>query len=359
MTDQAKTLVILSPGFPENEADTTCIPPQQVFVRNLKQNYPSLNIIVLAFQYPFFAGEYQWHGITVIAFGGKSRGRFYRMKNWIRVWLCLQKLKKRHSLLGLLSFWMGECAFVGSRFARRNNLKHFCWILGQDARLWNKYFKWIRPQADSLIALSDFIAREFYKNYKIKPASVIPVGIDSSIFGTALPTGRDIDIMGAGSLIPLKQYVLFIDAVRYLKDEFPNVKAVICGDGPEFESLQAMIKNLHLEDNVQLMGEQSHNAVLALMQRSKIFVHTSAYEGFGVVCLEALYAGAQVVSFVHPMDAEISNWHFTDIPGYMIKKVSELLRDPDIDHSPVLPYPVSESNKAIMDLFGYKESIIA
>lgn len=359
MSDRAKTLVILSPGFPENEADTTCIPPQQVFVRNLKQNYPSLNIIVLAFQYPFSPGEYQWNGVTVVTFGGRNRGRVFRVRNWIRVWLYLQKLNKTSKLIGLLSFWMGECALLGSRFAKRNNLKHFCWVLGQDARLWNKYFKWIRPQAESLVALSDFIAKEFYKNYKIKPANVIPVGIDPSDFSIQENTERDIDIMGAGSLIPLKQYFLFVDAVRYLKDEFPNLKAVICGAGPEFEPLQAMIKSLHLENNIQLLGEQSHSAVLAMMQRSKIFVHTSAYEGFGVVCLEALYAGAQVVSFVHPMDAEIPNWHFTNIPGYMIKKVRELLKDPGIDHSLVLPYPVSESARSMMALFGYNEATIS
>jgi len=358
MSDRVKTLVILSPGFPKNEADSTCVPPQQIFVRNLKKNFPSLNIIVLAFQYPFSAAEYQWDGVTVIAFGGKNRGRIFRMRNWVRIWLCLRKLNAKYELIGLLSFWMGECAFLANRFAKRNNIKHFCWILGQDARLWNKYFKWIKPQGEYLIALSDFIAKEFYKNYKITPAHVIPVGIDPALFNTPASAERDIDIMGAGSLIPLKQYYLFVDAVRYLKDELPNIRTIICGNGPEFEPLQAMIKRLHLENNVELAGELSHPAVLAMMQRSKIFVHTSSYEGLGVVCLEALYAGAQVVSFVHPMDADIKNWHFTKVPGYMIKVVRELLRDPNTDHSQVLPYPVSESAKAMMKLFDYSEAAI-
>lgn len=359
MSEQVKTLIILSPGFPANEADSTCVPPQQIFVKNLKQNFSSLNIIVLAFQYPFAAAEYQWNGVTIVAFGGKNRGRVFRMRNWIRISLYLQKLNKQHQLIGLLSFWMGECAFVANRFAKRNGLKHFCWILGQDARLWNKYFKWIKPQKEYLIALSDFIAKEFHRNYKITPANVIPAGIDPTLFDTSKPVVRDIDILGVGSLIPLKQYFIFVDAVRYLKDEFPNIRAIICGNGPEFEPLQNMIKSLRLESNVELVGELSHPAVLAIMQRSKIFVHTSAYEGFGVVCLEALYAGAQVVSFVHPMDAEIKNWHFTNVPGYMIKTVGELLRNPGIDHSPVLPYPVSESARAMMKLFDYSEATIS
>ena len=46
------TLIILSPGFAANEEDTTCLPPQQVFVKALNRNFPSLQIIILAFQYP-------------------------------------------------------------------------------------------------------------------------------------------------------------------------------------------------------------------------------------------------------------------------------------------------------------------
>jgi hypothetical protein len=36
MNNERKTFVILSPGFPENEADSTCLPLQQSFIRSLK-----------------------------------------------------------------------------------------------------------------------------------------------------------------------------------------------------------------------------------------------------------------------------------------------------------------------------------
>lgn len=356
MTKQ-DTLVILSPGFPENEADTTCIPAQQVFVRNLKKNFPALNIVVLAFQYPFTSSRYRWWGVTVFSFGGKNRGGVFRLLVWIRVWLKLRKLKRKHRLVGLLSFWMGECTLVASRFARWHKVKHFSWVLGQDAKLWNKYFDRIKPRAGSLIALSDFIAAEFNRNYDIRPAHAIPVGIDPAMFN--LPaTERDIDVLGAGSLIPLKQYFLLVNIVGVLRETRPGIKAIICGDGPEMESLRTMVRNLGLESNITLMGELEHKDVLDMMGRAKIFVHTSAYEGFGVVCLEALYAGAQVVSFVKPMDAEIRNWHFAHMQDDMLKIVKGLLDDPGIDHTPVIPYLADDSSKAIMDLFGYNEATI-
>jgi glycosyltransferase involved in cell wall biosynthesis len=358
MIDTTKTLLILSPGFPKDESDTTCVPAQQIFVKNLKQNFPELNIIVLAFEYPFFSGEYDWHNVKVMAFGGRNRSRLFRLQNWVRIWLSLQKLKKQYNIIGLLSFWMGECALIGNTFAKRNNLKFYCWILGQDARLWNKYFKWIKPKAGSLIALSDFIAKEFNKNYSITPANVIPIGVDPALFKPA--TGeRDIDILGAGSLIPLKQYFLLINIVNFLRDSFPDIKAVICGDGPEMESLRIMVRTLKLENNVTLMGELPHTSVLALMQRAKIFVHTSAYEGFGVVCLEALYAGAHVVSFVRPMDANIKNWHFAYLQDDMLKIITRLLKESAQNHTPVSPYLVNDSNKSVMNLFDYKEEAVS
>ena len=80
------------------------------------------------------------------------------------------------------------------------------------------------------------------------------------------------------------------------------VKAVLIGEGPERMKLQSLITALGLQSNISLTGELSHPEVLQWMQRTKIFLHPSSYEGFGVVCIEALHAGAHVISFVKPMD---------------------------------------------------------
>ncbi len=353
--NKGDTLIVLTPGFPANEDDSTAVPAQQVFVRNLKQNFPQVNIIVLAFQYPYSASEYQWNGIKVISFGGRNRGNMFRIFNWTRVRRKLRQLNRQYHIIGLLSFWMGECALIGSRFAKKNKLRHYSWILGQDAKPWNKYFNYIEPNADELIALSDFIADEFDRNYQVRPAHVITTGIDPAMFGTH-NSERDIDILGAGSLIPLKQYYLLVNIVSILHYTFPNVKAAICGKGPEMEPLKIMIKNLDLQDNVTLVGELPHIEVLKLMQRTKVFVHPSAYEGFGVVCLEALYAGAQVVSFVRPMNAAIKNWHFAYMQDDMVEIIKGLLEETGLNHNSVAPHLVRDSNLTMMRLFDYNEA---
>lgn len=345
-----RTLVILTPGFPKCESDTTCIPDRQIFVRILKKNFPLINIVVLAFQYPFEAKNAKWHGMDVICFNGRNKGKLSRLFTWYHVWKALRELNRKYELIGLLSFWIGECSFIGKLFARSCLLPHYCWILGQDAKKGNKYVKFIRPENNQLIALSDSLAAEFYKNYDVMPGHVIPNGIAPSLYPFKnFP--RDIDVLGAGSLIPLKQYDIFLSMVSEIKGHFPSVKAIIAGKGPEAKKLSELAESMGLEKNVLLAGERPHEELLLLMQRSRVFLHTSLYEGFSSVCLEALYGGAQVVSFCQPMNIHLEHWHVVNDQEEMLQKALDILNDPFVDHSPRIPYVMDENAKRLMALY--------
>jgi glycosyltransferase involved in cell wall biosynthesis len=350
MKIKPETLVILSPGFPANEADTTCMPPQQIFVKALREICPGLNIVVLSFHYPFYADEYNWHGVKVFALGGKDKGQLFRLFTWVKAWFLLKRLNKSYQLMGLLSFWFGECALVGSYFATQYKLNHYSWVLGQDAKRGNKYFKWIKPKGESLIALSDFIAKEIKRNYGILSQQVIPIGIDTSLFGPA-PLKRDIDILGAGSLIPLKQYHLFIETVSSIKKEFPHIKAVICGKGSQMDQLKTLATLKGLNDNLTFAGELPHPEVLALMQRSKVFLHTSNYEGYGAVLSEALYAGAHVVSFCKPMNKDFRHHHVVKNQEEMNAEVLKVIKNKHTEHDPVLTCTIQQIAKNVISLF--------
>ena len=120
----------------------------------------------------------------VIPFNGRNKGKLYRLLLWMRVWKQLNVLKKQHELIGLFSFWYGECALIGKLFGKRNRIKHVTWLLGQDAREGNKYVKLLHPHPDELVALSDFTAKEFERNYAVQPAYIITNGIDPHFPGT-------------------------------------------------------------------------------------------------------------------------------------------------------------------------------
>lgn len=344
------TLVILTPGFAANEADSTCLPMQQSFVRTIVEKYRHVKVVVISFHYPYATGEYQWHGLSVFSFNGQNRGGIRRLFIRRKVMACLRQLHRTERLIGLLSFWYNECAAVGEKFGRENGVNHFCWLLGQDARAGNKYVRSVSISPDHLIALSDFIRAEFRRNYRMQPVNVIPPGINPGHYQTS-NSAKDIDLIGVGSLIPLKQYDQFILAVAEIRKSFPFVRAVLVGEGPEKSKLQQMIRKHSLQNNLQLVGECSHGDVTQFMNRSKVFLHPSSYEGFGVVCLEALYSGAQVVSYVQPMEQRIDGWHIVGSLQEMVQQSISILQASS-QYEQKLVVPMDETVGRIMQLFS-------
>ena len=348
MNKDNKTLVILTPGFAKDETDSTCLPLQQQLVKTLNEINPGLNVIILSFNYPFHTKKYAWFNTTVIPFNNKSRG-LHKLLLRQKVNSTLKKIHKATPITGLLSFWYGECAAIGSKFANKHGLKHFCWILGQDAKKENKYPRRSRLNPDELVALSDFLQGEFEKNHGIKPRHLIPAGIDTKLFTTEKE--KDIDMLAVGSLIPLKQYDIFVETVAEIKKQIPGIKAMLIGKGPEKDRLQKLTIQLGLQSNIILTGELPYHEVIERMQRAKVFLHPSSYEGFSGVCLEALYAGAHVVSFCKAMKREIEQWHIVSSHEEMAQKAITIVGDKTTVYKRVIFYTINEVAKKMTALF--------
>jgi len=358
MNKKIKTWIILTPGFPKDEDDTTCLPFLQQFVREMDHQFPGLRIVILAFDYPFKTEAFQWHRHEVIPFNGWKKSKPQKALKWLRVWRTMKKIKRNSELAGVLSLWCTECALLGNRFAKRNGLLHFCWIQGQDAKKQNKYVRWIKPRVSELIAISNFLQTEFEKNHDIRPGHVIPVGINPEEFPVQ-DLEREIDILGVGSLIQLKQYELFVESVYELRKSYPGIKAMLCGKGTEAGHLQRLIEKYELQNSIMLTGELPHEEVLRLMKRSRVFLHPSNYEGLGVVCIEALYAGCHVISFVQPIHYDIEQWHIVQTKEAFTGLAAAILQNPSTQYRSVLTFTARESVEKIMQLYHYSESVIS
>lgn len=370
-----KALVILTPAWPADESPVNWVTTQQLFVRTVKESYPDRKVLVLSFYYPYTTASYEWHGIPVSSFNGTRYRKVRHILFWQRIWKELSAIRRENEVVGIFSFWCGECALIGHYYGRRYGIRHYCWLCGQDARPSNKLVKFIRPRPDELIAMSDFLVDEFQRNHGIRPGHMIPNGIDPGEFGPgrSLPEGwskltdgspvlpnrgfgegpaeRTIDILGVGTLSRFKQYDLLVGIIRSLQSSLPAIKGVHCGEGEDKEWIQTLIKEAGMEAHFSLLGETPHREVLGYMQRTKVLLHTSDYEGFGVVCLEALYAGAHVISFVKPMKEDIPHWHIVRTPGEMMAKAREILLAEDTDYTPVCPYLMKDTVKKILTLF--------
>jgi len=347
-----KTIAILTPGFPENEQDTTCLPAVQNFILELRKVKPEVIIKIISLQYPFNKGVYFWNGIEVFCLGGKNRGHIFVYFLRIKAYNYICSIHKQNPLAGILSLWMTDTAVIGQKFHKQFNTPHFIWMHGQDARMGNKHVETIKPQASQIIAISHFLQTEFQKNYGIQPGHVIENGIIETEFPELNKGERTIDVCGVGNLTPLKNYKLFIEIISDLKLVNPLINAVIIGEGVEMNDLQDEISKRGLEKNITLMGKLPHLQVLDVMNKSKVFLHTSSYEGNSGVLIEALYSGCIAVSRQSLSNVEVKNLVIGETKQELITGVKTILAKRDLVHERVLFNSMNESAKKIANLFS-------
>ena len=107
----------------------------------------------------------------------------------------------------------------------------------------------------------------------------------------------DTDFVFLGRLCKQKDPMLFLDAFEKCKAYNSNVSAVIMGDG----DLAFAVKSRCVKLGVTFTGRVDVNEIQEWFTRSKVFVMSSEYEGFGFVLIEALDAGLTVVSVDCPV----------------------------------------------------------
>jgi len=287
---------MLVPGFPAKEAETDCLPAVQNFVKALARRNPNISVHVVSFHYPFAAGVYTWNGVRVCALAGRNKAFPMRFRTWLRAIAYVRRLIKAENVIALHSFWLAECSYVAAWLARMTGARHIATICGQDALSDNPYLKRLRFDRMTITAGSSRAAAAFHQSTGFLVNHVIPAGLDAEALTPPDETAeRPIDILGVGSLIPIKDYRSFIDVVAALAGGRSSLRCVILGEGPERPSLESQIKERRLQDVVRLAGHVSREEVLKTMRHANILLHTSRYEGQGYVFLEALAAGMRVV----------------------------------------------------------------
>lgn len=91
-----------------------------------------------------------------------------------------------------------------------------------------------------------------------------------------------------------KDYETLLKSFKRLKDNGIEQKLYIIGDGPSKKTIENLIKNYKLENLVFLLGRMKNPYIW--LKNSNFFIHSSKFEGFGLVLVEAGYSGKAVIS---------------------------------------------------------------
>ena len=155
--------------------------------------------------------------------------------------------------------------------------------------------------ARRLIAISDAV-REFLVRAGHDPRKVVTIryGLDELPAAPSRPTPEEAGIpagaplaLAVGRLIEQKDHATLLRAFALVHAEQPDAHLAILGAGPLESDLRALVDELGLDGAVTLPGRTE---IRDWLGRADVFVHSSRWEGFGIVLLEAMLAGLPVVA---------------------------------------------------------------
>ena len=153
----------------------------------------------------------------------------------------------------------------------------------------------------AIIAISDAV-RAFHIRAGLPAAKLVTIhyGLDELPSAPSeltpeeagIPAGAPL-VLAIGRLIEQKDHATLLDAFALVQRDHPDARLAILGWGRLEAATKARVHALGLDDAVLLPGRVEPSAWLA---RAEVFAHSSRWEGFGIVLLEAMLAGLPVVA---------------------------------------------------------------
>ena len=165
-------------------------------------------------------------------------------------------------------------------------------ILPQAGRLMYSLFNLF---VDAYVGISAVCADKL-AGYTRRPVTTIFNAVNPEKLLPRAPTSLDVTAplrcVAVGSVHAPKNYGLMVQAVALLPAEVRRaIRVSIAGEGPPemMAALRAQIAESHLEDTIVLLGNRSD--IPQLLNRSQLFLMSSAWEGFPIALIEAALSG--------------------------------------------------------------------
>ncbi len=127
--------------------------------------------------------------------------------------------------------------------------------------------------------------------------TVIPNYVDTDVFAPS-EVQRDIDLLFIGRLVPQKNLTVLLDAIQGM-----DLQTLIIGSGSLEHELRA--KALELGVDITWKSNILNNELPAYLNRAKIFILPSLYEGHPKTLIEAMACGRPVIGMDMPGVREV------------------------------------------------------
>ncbi|QLH74248.1 MAG: glycosyltransferase family 4 protein [Methanomassiliicoccales archaeon] len=162
-----------------------------------------------------------------------------------------------------------------------------------------KYIKLIFKKSDKIIVLSNK-DRQVLLNMKIEERDIYLIRNFNGVQNVYndIKTAKMLEInetnnviLSIGNLEARKGFDILIKSLFELRKIRTDFVCYIIGSGKEYDSLNNLIDELNLNDNVRLVGRINSKTLIDYYKKSKLVILTSYDEGLPMVMFEALSFG--------------------------------------------------------------------
>lgn len=149
--------------------------------------------------------------------------------------------------------------------------------------------------ADAVACVSEELLRDQQRRCRIPGTRILRIwnGIDTERFAWAGPRIEPV-ALAVCRLSPVKDIATLLRAMALVRQEVPEFRSRIAGDGPSRSALEDLAAQLGIRESVEFIGERSD--VPSLLREAGLFVSSSLSEGLSLTLLEAMAVGIPVVA---------------------------------------------------------------
>lgn len=268
-----------------------------------------------------------------------------------RFWRRLKKLFKevRCNYDIIVAYRPGICTELAA-FAFQGNKKISWWhhgcmnFSGKSADLLGISYR----QMDFIVAVSSssalLVAETFpdiQNKIEVIPNMIVPTELynKSKQFEPKEFQNSDLKIISVGRMSPEKNMILCPHIANLLKKSGISFRWILIGDGEEESKVKNAIEQLHLQNNVIMVGKKSNP--YPYIVNADIMVHPSLVESQGITLLESMVLRTPVIAVASKGPQEFIN---TGENGYLVDNNAE-----EIAHTIEMLYTNTSLRRLIAD----------
>jgi glycosyltransferase involved in cell wall biosynthesis len=188
------------------------------------------------------------------------------------------------------------------------------------------------------IVYSESTRHEFIQlGFPEKNLAMVYNGVNHDLYHpTGIPKSATPLIGYLGRLKKYKSVDHLIKAFYFVKQDIPEVKLMIVGDGDARPELERLSTELGISDSTEFTGYVSEEEKAKYLQQMHLVVNTSSKEGWGLTVIEANACGTCVIaSDVHGLRDSVVDGKTGLLYEYgniqqLAAKMKHLLRDDDL-----------------------------